>query len=156
GKKFEFRKFWAKVSDNRPDDWRFWVDNFTGQEKNDTLKDFLGYCNHSLWVGENTGVGFYFQFGSYVSDNQPYDWDFSVGDFVGDGGVNVVGYMRENGSLWIGRNMGEFYFTLGGFTPDAGTDRNWKIMSGRFTSKDSDDPDDFLGYQKSTNSLWVG
>src|SRR5262249_34875590 len=128
---FKRPRQWAKVSDNRPEVWKFWVGDFTGHKDKDkdSRMDLVGYCNHRLWVGENTRVGFYFWFGAEVSDNRPYDWDFSVGDFVGDGRIHILGYMSENRSLWVGRNMGQFYFGLWGIAPVR--DGSWKITPGR-------------------------
>jgi hypothetical protein len=168
---FVFR-CWAKVSDNRPDDWKFWVGNFRGQQdkQGNDLMDLVGYCNHELWVGENTGLGFLFRHGAHMSDNQPYNWEFFKGDFVGDffarvdkhGKVHntsipkphLLGYMpNETGVLWLGRNMGTFYFGKQrcGAVPNPGG--SWKITPGLFVSSKRDD---ILCYHKEDNTLTLG
>jgi hypothetical protein len=139
---------WASLGDAN---WSLWTGDFAGHGRLDICA--FNHDNGDVIVGPNTGSSFdippYPTPWARVSDNE---WSFSFGDFDGDGRIDIVGYAPKNGSLWVGRNVGDqFYFgqaPWGSMNPPDG----WTIVPGLFTNSGRTD---ILGFHARSGSFSV-
>jgi hypothetical protein len=101
--------------------------------------------------GESDMSDHAFDFSQWATVTPPMGWTFAVGEFTGDGLIDVVGYHPGNGTLWVGRNTGgAFVFSQWAtVSPAAG----WQFIAGDFTG---DGLTDVMGYHPSNGTLWIG
>jgi predicted outer membrane repeat protein len=117
-----------------------WVDVQTGDFNGDGFTDIVGRDLRSgqWWVGLSDGHG-HFTTSRWATWSPAVHWvDFKVGDFDGDGRMDIAGRVEEDGSWWVGRSTGSSFVTSkwGTWNPGA----VWKdVQVGDLTGNGKDD-----------------
>ena len=114
------------------------------------VDDLFAYdaTNGSLWVGRRTESGFDLE--QWATVDPVAGWQFTVGDFTGNGRAEIMGYHPNNGTLWVGENSGtSFDFSEWAVVdpPDG-----WHFDAGYFLGHAKSD---LFAYHPSNGSLWV-
>jgi hypothetical protein len=148
---------WSTVSPS--DGWTFVVGDIAGNARPDVVgyhpSDHGDRTRGTLWVGVNEGTRFRFE--EWASFTPADRWVFMLGEFNGDGRLDVVGYQPQNGTLWVFRSTGSRFrpSRWGTVSPADG----WTFLVGDFAG---DGRDDIVGYHPTDHgdatrgSLWVG
>src|SRR5262245_32824783 len=85
--------------------WNLVSGDFAG----DGWPDLAAYASSSggIWIGRSVGSRFFFGYEPWTTLGPAAGWIFAPGDFDADGRLDLVGYHPSNGSVWMGRNLGQ-------------------------------------------------
>jgi hypothetical protein len=130
-----------------------WVDVQAGDLNGDGRTDIIGRDQSSgaWWVGLSDGAG-HFTTTPWAVWSPAVHWvDVHLGDFDGDGKMDVVGRAREDGTWWVGRSTGSsFQTSLWGVWSSAAT---WAdVMVGDLNG---DGKADLIGRYPAAGQWWA-
>jgi subtilisin-like proprotein convertase family protein len=148
---------WGQISGETPS--FHWVDIHTGNFTGDGQQDIIARVAETgqWWVGVSNGRTFTNElWATWAPNTATFQWqDVVVGDFNGDGKLDIAGRESGNGKWWVGLSTGHSFQTAfwTAWSPNIPGKFDWvNVMTGDFNG---DGKTDIIGRVKETGAWYV-